>query len=390
MSEELLESGWLSLNKNGEELCGDHLEALERADGSHLLVLADGLGSGVRANILSTLTSSMLLTLIDGGLSLQEAVSSLARTLPLAPDRGNLAYSTFTIIKASTSEVTIYNFDNPEPVFIRAKKEKQIAWTTSLVEGKRIAYASVPFEPDDTLAFFTDGAVYAGVGASLNFGWTREEIARYLEGVNSNDLSAKNLAKILVDRCATLYERKPGDDTTALILKNRPRRVANLLVGPPTHPSDDEKVLSSFFHCPGEHIVCGGTSSELAARYLGTKLIPTLEYLDKEIPPTSSIRGVDLVTEGIVTLNKVVELAQDYLGSDDAYFGWVYKQDGASLLAKALFERNTDLNFFVGCAVNPAHQDPRLGISISTKLQIVDSLARLLKTMGKRVHVAYF
>lgn len=91
-----------------------------------------------------------------------------------------------------------------------------------------------------------------------------------------------------------------------------------------------------------------------------------------------------------MTLNKVVELGQDYLGNDDAYFGWVYKQDGASLLAKALFERNTDLNFYVGCAVNPAHQDPKLGISISTKLQIVDTLAHLLKTMGKRVHVAYF
>lgn len=390
MSDELLESGFLSLNKNGEELCGDHLEALKRSDGTQLYVLADGLGSGVRANILSTLTSSMLLTLIDGGLSLSEAVASLARTLPLAPDRGNLAYSTFTIINASTERVTIYNFDNPEPVFIRAKKEKKIDWAFSLVEGKKIAYASLPFEPDDTLAFFTDGAVYAGVGASLNFGWTRAEIAHYLEGVNDNSLSAKNLAKILVDRCATLYEKKPGDDTSALILKNRPKKVANLLVGPPTHREDDDQVLGAFFRSPGEHIVCGGTSSELAAHYLHTKLIPTLEYLDKEIPPTSSIRGVDLVTEGIVTLNKVVELGQDYLGNDDAYFGWVYKQDGASLLAKALFERNTDLNFYVGCAVNPAHQDPKLGISISTKLQIVDTLAHLLKTMGKRVHVAYF
>jgi hypothetical protein len=390
MSECVLESGYLSLTKLGEELCGDHVEIKRKENGDQLLVLADGLGSGVRANILSTLTSSMLSTMIDGGLSLKDSVASLARTLPVAPDRGNMAYSTFTIVKASSDNVVIYNYDNPEPILLRGGAEVKIDWVSAELEGKRIYFSAFPFLEGDTLVLVSDGAVYAGVGASLNFGWTRKEIARYLEGVAAPSVSSKNLAKILVDRCGNLYEGKPGDDTTALVLRKRPRSRANVLVGPPTNPDDDAKVLSSFFAQAGKHIVAGGTSAQLAAHYLGSKVVASLDYLDKEIPPTSKIKGVDLVTEGIVTLNRLVEIGRDYLAKDDLYFDWTYKQDGASLLAKALYEEASDISFYVGCAVNPAHQDPRYGISISTKMQLVDELTKLLKQMDKRVRVAYF
>jgi hypothetical protein len=389
-SECVLETGCLSLNKQGEELCGDHVEMVKKDNGDRLIVLADGLGSGVRANILSTLTSSMLSTMIDGGLSLRESVSSLARTLPVAPDRGNLAYSTFTIVRASLDNLVIYNYDNPEPILLREGKELKIDWVSAELEGKKIFFAALPFKEGDTLVLVSDGAVYAGVGATLNFGWTRKEIARYLEGVANPSVSSKNLAKILVDRCLNLYEGKPGDDTTAVVLRKRAISRCNILVGPPTNSDDDNKVLSSFFAENGKHIVCGGTSAQLASRYLQTPVVASLGYLDKKIPPISQIKGVDLVTEGIVTLNRLVEIGKDYLANDDLYFDWVYKQDGASLLAKALYEEATDISFDVGCAVNPAHQDPRFNISISTKLQLVDELTKLLKQMDKRVHVAYF
>lgn len=390
MSDCVLESAYLSVNKHGEELCGDHVESVIREGGERLLVLADGLGSGVRANILSTLTASMLSTMIDGGISLQESVSALVRTLPVAPDRGNVAYSTFTIIKANIDSVLIYNYDNPEPILIREGKERKIDWTTSTIEGKAIHSASFPLHEGDTLIVTSDGAVYAGVGASLNFGWTRDEIARYMEGMASPTTSSKSLAKILVDRCMNLYDGKPGDDTTALVLRKIPVKIANVLVGPPTNSDDDDKVLQAFFAQAGKHIVSGGTSAHIVSKYLQKPVISSLDYLDKEIPPTSVIEGVDLVTEGIITLNKLNELARDYLGQDELYFDWVYKQDGASLLARALFEESTDVSFYVGCAVNPAHQDPRYGISISTKMQVVEELTKLLKQMGKRVRVAYF
>jgi hypothetical protein len=128
----------------------------------------------------------------------------------------------------------------------------------------------------------------------------------------------------------------------------------------------------------------------VVANYLHQKIETTLDYEDPSIPPISSIKGVDLVTEGVITLNRLVQLAQDYLGQNQAYFHWSYQQDGASLLAQALFEEASDILFYVGCAVNPAHQDPRLNITISTKMGLVSELTRSLQRMGKHIRVAYF
>ena len=162
------------------------------------------------------------------------------------------------------------------------------------------------------------------------------------------------------------------------------------MVGPPTNPSDDEKVLSAFFGLEGPHIVSGGTTCKIAARYLGSSIEGSLDYLDPEVPPISYIKGVDLATEGIITLNKVVALSRDYQGQNKAYFDWSFRQDGASQIAKLLFEEATDITFYVGCAVNPAHQDPEYHIDIKMKMQIIDNLAQELKNMGKHINVTYF
>ena len=149
-------------------------------------------------------------------------------------------------------------------------------------------------------------------------------------------------------------------------------------------------MLSSFFALPGPHIVCGGTTCSIAARYLGVPVEASLDYIDPEVPPLSHIEGVDLATEGIITLNKVLALAKDYQGQNKCYFDWSFRQDGASLIAEKLFEEATDIAFYVGCAVNPAHQDPAYNIDIKMKMLIIDSLAEELKKMGKHITVTYF
>jgi len=353
--------------------------------------LADGLGSGVKANILSTLTATMLSGMIDGGLSLQEAVSSLVRTLPVAHDRGNVAYSTFTVVHANEDfTLSIYNYDNPEPVLLHEAKEVPLHYEHLSIEGKSIASAIVPLEDFDTLILLSDGVVYAGVGESLNFGWTRKEIVTYLEGIYAKSISSKSLSTLLLDRANTLYNHRPGDDATVLALRRRPRTNVNFLIGPATRKEDDPKVMSLFFSKAGKHLVSGGTSAHVVSNYLHQKIETSLDYEDPSIPPISTIKGVDLVTEGVITLNRVVELAEDYLAQNQAYFSWSYKQDGASLLAQELFEEATDISFYVGCAVNPAHQDPRLHITISTKMELVASLTKSLQKMGKHIKVAYF
>ena len=388
----LVEYGSLSLNKKGEELCGDHVVATGNSESSsRTFVLADGLGSGVQANILSTLTSTMLSEMIEGGLSIEESVEAVVKTLPVSKSRGNVAYSTFSICKLARDDILyVYNYDNPFPVYLRHGKELSIPVQETVVEGKRIAFYQIKMEAGDALVFMSDGVLYAGVGETMNFGWGRDEIVHYLEALYDDSISAKNIATLLVDHCSTLYNHRPGDDTTALVIKKREKEAVNVLVGPPTNPDDDEKTMRLFFARGGKHVVCGGTSTKVVARYLEKPILTDIDYLDPEIPPISHVEGVDLVTEGVITLNKVVEIAKDYLGGNSLYFEWSFRQDGASLLAKTLFEEATDISFFVGCAVNPAHQDPRYNIDISTKMGLVEELTKALRTMGKRVRVAYF
>jgi hypothetical protein len=386
-----IETGALSLNKIGEELCGDHLERLKSPDGSLTLVLADGLGSGVKANILSTLTSSMLSTMMEGGLSLEEAVNSLIRTLPVAKDRGNVAYSTFTIVKITPSfHLSVYNYDNPEPIFLHDGKETPLDYELLVVSGKKIFHAEKDLQAQDLLCLYSDGALYAGVGESLNFGWGRSAIASYLEGLYNQETSSKNLATLLLDHCSVLYNNRPGDDTSFAMLRLRERKCANWMVGPATNPDDDKKMMALFFGKKGSHLISGGTSAQVASRYLHEKIETSLDYIDRDVPPISKIKGVDLVTEGVITLNRLVEVGKDYLSANKGYFNWSYQQDGVSLLAKALFEEATDIDINVGCAVNPAHQDPRYNITISTKMQLVEELAKELKAMDKHVKISYF
>ena len=174
-------------------------------------------------------------------------------------------------------------------------------------------------------------------------------------------------------------------------MRIRRRKTVNLMIGPPADPARLTEMHQAFFGSAGRHIVCGGTTSTLAAEYLHKPLDTSLPlYLDPEIPPTARIEGVDLVTEGVITFSRVLEYANDYLKDNERYTDWSYKKDGASQIARMLFEEATDVNFFVGRAVNPAHQNPDLPIGFNIKMQLVEGVAKDLTEMGKRVAVTYY
>lgn len=162
------------------------------------------------------------------------------------------------------------------------------------------------------------------------------------------------------------------------------------MIGPPSNPEDVNKMMALFFAKEGKHIVCGGTTSSLAAKYLGKPVDTVLDYLDPEIPPTAKIEGVDLVTEGVITMSRVLTYAKSYLESNELYSDWSFKLDGASQISRLLFEEATDINFYVGRAVNPAHQNPNLPISFNIKMRLIEELSEALKKMGKRIKVSYF
>lgn len=390
MSRLCTDIGYHSLYKYGEELCGDHIEVVEQQENTSVIVLADGLGSGVKANILSTLTSKIISTMMANQLSIEECVSTIASTLPVCQVR-KVAYSTFTIIRIVNYEYAeIYQYDNPHLIFIRDGQSMDYLESSLEIDGKTIYKSKIDLKENDTFVMFSDGVIHAGVGEHLNFGWLRENVIDFMNVIYDNAYSAKTLATLLTDKCNSLYGNHPGDDTTICVVKIRQRQPMNLLIGPAKNPEDDEKMLSLFFSKEGKHIVCGGTTSTIVSRYLDKPVMMDSEYIDKDVPPTASIEGVDLVTEGVLTINKVLEYAKSYLNNNDKYYDWSYKRDGASMISRYLFEEATDIHFFVGRAMNPAHQNPELPINFNIKMHLIDELATCLQKMGKRVKVNYF
>lgn len=382
--------GYKSINHYGEQLCGDHVDIVEQGENSTVVVLADGLGSGVKASILSTLTSKIISTMMAEGLTLEDCVETIAATLPICSVRG-VAYSTFTIMHlVNNSEMELIQYDNPQVIMLRDGVNYEYPKTEMTIGGKKIFKSTLRLEEGDTFVAMSDGCPHAGLGLTYNFGWKREEIVGYVEAIAAGGYTAKTLSTMLVDKCNELYCQKPGDDATACVIKIRKRVPMNMLFGPPSNRDDANRMMALFFSKEGKHIVCGGTTSSIAAKYLGKPVKASLNFEHSDIPPIAVIEGVDLVTEGVITVNRVVEYAKDYLEDNKSYEQWSFKRDGASMIARLLFEEATDINFYVGRAVNPAHQNPDLPINFNIKMNLVEELSACLKKMGKRIKVSYF
>lgn len=382
--------GCKSINHIGEQLCGDHVDIVEQGDNSTVIVLADGLGSGVKASILSTLTSKIISTMMAQGLSLEECVSTIAATLPICSVRG-VAYSTFTIIHIiDNSTVELIQYDNPQIIMLRDCEIYDYPVSEVIIGGKKILKSNIKLRENDLFIAMSDGCPHAGIGTAFNFGWKRDDIAEFIRSVAHVGFTAKTLSTMLIDECNKLYGGKPGDDATACVIRIRKREPMNILFGPPSHRDDCDRMMSLFFSKEGKHIICGGTTSSIAAKYLGKEVKTTLKFERSDVPPIAYIDGVDLVTEGVITINKVLEYAKDALGDNEEYAHWSVSQDGASLICRMLFEEATDINFYVGRAINPAHQNPDLPINFNIKMNLVQELSECLRKMGKRIKVSYF
>ncbi len=390
MNDLCVDIGYRSINHHGEQLCGDHLEIVEHGEDSKVIVLADGLGSGVKASILSSLTSKIISTMMSEGLPLEECVATIAATLPVCSVRG-LAYSTFTIIHIiENTTAEIIQYDNPHVILFRDFMPCNYATTEMNIGGKQIFKSVIRLQENDIFIAMSDGCLHAGIGRAFNFGWKRDDIALFMEAFVSVGYTAKTLSTILLDEVNRLYGGEPGDDATACVCRVRKRTPMNLLFGPPSNRDDANRMMALFFSKDGKHIICGGTTSSIASQYLGRPLKVSLSFEHSDIPPTAELDGVDLVTEGVITINRVLEYARDYLDKNTEFENWSFKRDGASRICQLLFEEATDINFYVGRAVNPAHQNPDLPITFNIKMNLVEELSKCLKQMGKRIKVSYF
>ena len=389
-----VDMAYKSLNKNEEELCGDKVEILH-TDNSHILILADGMGSGVKANILATMTSKILGTMFLRGIPLEECVETIAETLPVCRVR-QMAYATFSILQVyDDGTAYLVEFDNPGCIFIRDGEIMKIPEQFRMIDNRRINEYHFKVKLGDAFVLISDGAINAGVGELLNFGWNWDSVAKYAQREYKKTISAMHLAAAISQACDDLYQYRPGDDTTVAVLRIGEKKLVNLMTGPAQCQEDDEGMVTDFMADENAvKVVCGGTSANIVARVLEKEInVAFTGEIDPNIPPTASIEGIDLVTEGVVTMNRVLKLLEQYTRDDEideAFFIELDKPNGASMLAKRLIEQCTDLHLFVGKAVNAAYQNTELPFQLGVRQKLVDQIEDVLKRLGKGVSVRYY
>lgn len=382
---------WKSLNKHGEELCGDKVEVLKTKD-SEIVILADGMGSGVKANILATLTSKILGTMFLEGAKIESCVETIAKTLPVCKVR-EVAYATFSILQIfHNGEAYLVEFDNPLCIFVRDGKIVDYPYQERTMEGKNIREYRFRVKLKDCFVLMSDGVIWAGEGELMNLGWTWEDMADYTLKCTKQTLSASRLAAMLSQLCDDLYGNKPGDDTTVAVARVIERRIINIFTGPPTHKEDDERVVRDFMKQEGKKVVCGGTSANITSRVLKREIVTSVNYADPTVPPMATIEGLDLVTEGVLTIGKSLGLLKRYEQDefDEAFFDELDADNGAAKLAKLIIEECTQLNLFVGKAMNVAHKNSNLPFDLSVRMNLVEQLKECAQNLGKNVNVKYY
>ena len=382
---------WKSFNKNREELCGDKVEVLKTEDSS-IIILADGMGSGVKANILATLTSKILGTMFREGAEIDACVETIARTLPICKER-EVAYATFSILQIfRDGEAYLVEYDNPKCVFIRNKEIINYPYQERVIEGKKIREFRFHVELNDCFVLMSDGAIWAGEEETMNYNWEWDDMAAYTLKCTNETLSAARLAAMLSQVCYDLYGQKPGDDTTVAVTRVIRRQVVNIFTGPPSRKEDDERVVHDFMKQEGKKVICGGTSANVASRVLKREIVTLVKHADPKIPPMATMEGLDLVTEGVLTIGSALDLLHRYENDefDEAFFDALDAENGAAKLARLLIEECTDLNLFVGRALNPAHQNSNLPFDLSVRMNLVEQLNDCAERMGKHVTVKYY
>ncbi|HWR45427.1 SpoIIE family protein phosphatase [Sporomusa sp.] len=375
------EVGLAQLSKVGEELCGDNVDIVRTPEAT-IIVMSDGLGSGVKANILATLTTKIASVMLKRGIPLEDVVNTIAETLPVCRQR-KIAYSTLHIIKiAPDGQTTVVEFDCPATFLVRCGKVLQFPTHEKVVSGKTIREGELWLQEDDILVAVTDGVLHAGIGGLLKLGWGWKGVAGQIESECNETSDAETIGQHLINCCEGYYVGRPGDDSTALVVKMRYPQQLTLFTGPPADSARDGEYVQRLLSESGKKVVSGGTTAQIVSKVTNCPLKVDLTCHDPHIPPIGYIDGIDLVTEGVLTLNAAVDrLTATNLRNSN-------KQDGATLLAKLLLAADK-IKVLAGLAVNPAHQNPSFPMQMNIKAQVLNKLKTVLEDKGKQVIIEW-
>ena len=378
-------------NKSGQPVCGDCFMSHKYKEGGRIIcVLSDGLGSGIKASVLSTMTASMAINFSSMNEDILSAAETIINTLPIDSVR-KVAYSTFCICEIDIfGNVRIVEYETPsfclwrDGRFVKVTKEK-IPVMRDDMENTYLRVSSFTMYKEDRIIFFSDGVSQSGMGSrQMPFGW-EEGVEEFMAGIlrKTPYISAKDLSFKVVAKSQENDGYSPKDDTTCCVIYMR--RPRNLLVctGPPFDQKNDRQLLSRVKDFDGRKVICGGTTAQIISRESGLPLELDISTLDRNLPPASRMEGVDLITEGILTLSRLENLLSD---TENAYKG---DNGPADTLYRLLLDSDK-VTFLVGTRVNNAHQDPSLPVELEIRRNVVKKIKTLLEDVYlKDVEINY-
>ena len=367
-------------SKAGKAVAGDvFLSQRSKSKDRVVCILADGLGSGIKANVLATLTATMAMKYVTSDIEPQKAAEIIMATLPVCSER-KIGYSTFTIIDIQTHrKVKIIEYDNPAFILVRGGQrvdiDKKLFTIPTATTGERQLYcSSFTAEENDRIVFFSDGVTQSAMGsAAMPLGWTSSNVGEYvLQCCRDNrNISARELSRKVVDRAIKNDELKAKDDISCGVISFRNPRKTLVVTGPPFDKKNDALLAKRFVEFDGRKVICGGTTANIIARETQRELELDLSNLWSDVPPKSRMEGADLVTEGTLTLSRAVEILKSGKDPD------TLRDDAATELVRIFLDSDI-INFIVGTKINEAHQDPTLPETLDIRRNLLKSLVQVL------------
>lgn len=386
-SRNYIEVDWAHAAKSGQLVSGDvFLCRKVKEEDRAVAVLSDGLGSGIKANVLATLTATMALKYAGSRMDIRRSAEAIMSTLPVCSVR-RISYSTFTIVDIEGSgETRVMEFDNPPYLLIRGGRIEEIEKAECRVGARTIRYSRFAARLGDRIVFFSDGVSQAGMEAHASpLGWGRDKAGDFALRALEREarLSARDLARRLVAEARRLDGGCPRDDTTCGVICFREPRKLLVATGPPFNPARDRDLGEIVRGFQGRIAVCGGTTANIVSRILEREVRMDLEAFDPEIPPAAAMDGVDLVTEGTLTLGRVAALLEEGAHPERL------KRNAATRLMRLLLDSDV-VHFIVGTRINQAHQDPNIPVELDLRRNVVKKIAALLETRYvKETHTQY-
>lgn len=386
MNNVFIDVDYAQIYKHGQKIGGDVFLLSRNPDKNQIVAtLSDGLGSGVKANVLASLTAHMAHKLSFSPIDLNHSAKIIMDTLPVCKER-KISYSTFTIADIRYKEnnvdieVNLVEYDNPSS--LRFAGSEPVVWDRNKTELQRdgafkkevVAASQFKLSIGDRLIMFSDGVTQSGLGKSLPLGWRLDGVREFIrmEIEQNPDISSRELSRAIVQKANSLDGLCSKDDITCVVVYiRRPRRTL-IVTGPPFTKEADEILGDKIRSFDGKKIVSGGTTAQIVSRLFGKKLVLDMKCWSKDVPPASKMEGIDLVTEGMLTLSQVATILEKKINPTDL------PNDPAKKFVEILLDSD-QVHFIVGTKINEAHQDPNIPVEIGIRRTIIGRLRKALE-----------